>query len=71
MKDYRTFGAALAGLAFLLALAWLAGTLHLDATTTNGLALAGTGMVTALAGKSSIQHYAASRAARPKPQPQE
>lgn len=62
MKDYRTFVAALAGLAFLLALAWVSGTLHLDATMTNGIALAGTGMVSALAGKSSIQHYASARA---------
>jgi hypothetical protein len=68
VRDYRTFAATLAGLTFLLALAWISGTLHLDATMTNGLALAGTGMVSALAGKSSIQHYAAARTARAKPQ---
>lgn len=61
MKEYRTLAATLAGLAFLLGLAWISGELHLDPTTTNGLALAGAGMVSAIAAKSSVQHYAASR----------
>jgi hypothetical protein len=65
MPAYRTFGATIATLVYLLALAYIAGTLKLDATTTNGLALAGTGAVSALAAKSAVQHWAK----RPTPKP--
>lgn len=61
MKEYRTFVAALAGLIYLTALAWIAGTLDLDPTTTNGLALSGVGVVGALAGKSAVQHATAKK----------
>ena len=56
LPTWRTLAATIAGLAYLLILAALAGWLELDPTTVNGLALAGTGMVSALAAKSAYEH---------------
>jgi hypothetical protein len=53
---WRTLIGTLAGLAYLLALAALAGWLHLDAAMVGELALAGAGMVSALAAKAAIEH---------------
>jgi hypothetical protein len=57
VKGRRTLTGTALGLGYLLALACIAGWLHLDATTINGLAIAGAGMVAALAGKGAVEAW--------------
>lgn len=57
MKGRRTLVGTALGLGYLLALAGIGGALHLDATTINGLALAGASMVASLAGKGAVEAW--------------
>ena len=59
MKGRRTLAGTALGLGYLLALAAIGGVLDLDATTINGLAIAGAGMVAALAGKGAVEAWKA------------
>ena len=58
MNGLRTVVTTIAGLVFLLLLAYLDGTLSLPAELVGNLAYAGMGMVLGVAGKGSVEHWA-------------